>query len=296
MALITISGYPASGKSTRAQQIQNWINQKIQDKSYNGPIKHVQVISDHSLQIHPQAYASSATEKPARGALFAAVQRQMAPHTALIVDSLNYIKGFRYQLYCAAREFKLRTCTIYVLTSPESCREWNAARSPDESYLQETLENLFLRFEEPSSMVRWDAPLFTLVPTDVDLPNELWDAITNNIIKPPNAGTLSTAKAPTDALHVLEQTTASIVSALASNASLGGATCTVEFGSNIRRQVKLPARSVTLAELQRLKRQFITVHKKAITLGTTERGSVDWEEEKIGDKFIIYLEEHIREQ
>ncbi|KAF9049693.1 chromatin associated protein KTI12 [Panaeolus papilionaceus] len=293
MALITISGFPSSGKSTRAKQIQQWIQHKIQQNDYNGPIKNVEIISDHSLQIQSQVYSSSATEKPARGTLFAAVQRQMAPHTALILDSLNYIKGFRYQLYCAAREFKLRTCTIHVLSSPESCREWNAARVPEESYPQETLENLFQRFEEPSSMVRWDAPLFTLLPTDVDLPTEIWDAITSNVIKPPNAGTLSTAKAPADALHVLEQTTASIVSALASNASLGGATCIVEFGSNIRRQVKLPARSVTLAELQRLKRQFITVHKKAITLGTTERGSVDWSEERIGDKFIVYLEEHV---
>jgi protein KTI12 len=36
----------------------------------------------------------------------------MGQGTILIVDALNYIKGFRYQLYCAAREFKLRVCTV----------------------------------------------------------------------------------------------------------------------------------------------------------------------------------------
>jgi protein KTI12 len=50
--------------------------------------------------------------------LFTAVQRQMGRDTILIVDALNYIKGFRYQLYCAAREFKLRVCTVGVLSLP----------------------------------------------------------------------------------------------------------------------------------------------------------------------------------
>lgn len=40
------------------------------------------------------------------------MQRQMGQDTILIVDAMNYIKGFRYQMYCAAREFKLRVCTV----------------------------------------------------------------------------------------------------------------------------------------------------------------------------------------
>jgi Predicted nucleotide kinase len=54
----------------------------------------------------------SRSEKIARGTLFAAIQRQMAQDTILIVDAPNYIKGFRYQIYCAAREMKLRVCTV----------------------------------------------------------------------------------------------------------------------------------------------------------------------------------------
>jgi tRNA uridine 5-carbamoylmethylation protein Kti12 len=54
----------------------------------------------------------SKSEKPARGALFTAMQRQIGQDTILIVDGLNYIKGFRYQMYCAAREHKLRVCTV----------------------------------------------------------------------------------------------------------------------------------------------------------------------------------------
>jgi tRNA uridine 5-carbamoylmethylation protein Kti12 len=57
----------------------------------------------------------SKSEKPARGALFTAMQRQMGQDTILIVDGLNYIKGFRYQMYCAAREHRLRVCTVRPL-------------------------------------------------------------------------------------------------------------------------------------------------------------------------------------
>lgn len=111
MALITISGLPSSGKSTRAAQIQNFILNK-------SPLSNVIIISDHSLGLSPDEYNQSSSEKSARATLFAAVQRHMAIDTILIVDSLNYIKGFRYQLFCAARQLKLRTCTVRHHFSP----------------------------------------------------------------------------------------------------------------------------------------------------------------------------------
>lgn len=52
------------------------------------------------------------------------------------------------------------------------------------------LDNLIARYEEPSSMVRWDSPLFTVPWSDSDIPIELmWRAITEGNVKPPNAGT-----------------------------------------------------------------------------------------------------------
>lgn len=43
-----------------------------------------------------------------------------------------------------------------------------------------------------------------------------------------------------------------------------------------------------------MKRQFVTVHKKAITLGTVEKGAVDWSEESVAEKFVDYLEEYLK--
>lgn len=48
-------------------------------------------------------------------------------------------------------------------------------------------ENMIMRYEEPSSMVRWDSPLFTL-PWDEDAPLEdVWVAVTKGYIKPANS-------------------------------------------------------------------------------------------------------------
>lgn len=174
--------------------------------------------------------ADGRSEKPARAALFTAMQRQMGQDTILIVDAMNYIKGFRYQMYCAAREQKIRVCTVrrasffrtksmmYLLyISKGLCRgesravqrverlaaRWASVRSRHVSPCvrlrqnallmltpRERLDNLLLRYEEPSSMVRWDSPLFTVLWTDEDVPVDgIWKAVTEGNVKPPNAGT-----------------------------------------------------------------------------------------------------------
>ncbi|KIM54771.1 hypothetical protein SCLCIDRAFT_341917 [Scleroderma citrinum Foug A] len=298
MALITISGYPCSGKSQRATQIKQHLESRLADPSYKGPTLSVVVLSDDNLNIDRSAYNDSRSEKPARGTLFTAIQRSLGRNNIVIVDSLNYIKGFRYQMYCAAREMKVRACTVYVIAPPDLCKQWNSERPDDRVYAPETLDNLLQRYEEPSSMVRWDSPLFTVSWTDTDVPaDDIWKAISEGIVKPPNTGTQAVAKAPTDALRTLEHITASIVTALVTeqtnSASFGG-TISISISPALKPRITLPPRNVTLSELQRLKRQFVMLHKKAITLGTTERGVVDWSEESVADKFVVYLEENIK--
>jgi protein KTI12 len=79
----------------------------------------------------------------------------------------------------------------------------------------------------------------------------------------------------------------------ASSSGTGGPVVVALSGS-LKIGITLPPRNVTLAELQRLKRQFVTIHKKAITLGSTEKGRVDWDEESIARKFSVFLEEHLK--
>ncbi|KAF7793958.1 hypothetical protein EIP86_005082 [Pleurotus ostreatoroseus] len=313
MALITITGYPCSGKTRRANELKAALEARIQDPSYAGPQLKVIVLSDDELNVSRDAYKDSRAEKPARAALFTAAQRHMRPDTLLVVDAMNYIKGFRYQLYCAAREAKLRVCTVFVVATPELCREWNAAREDGHAYAPDVLDNLLTRYEEPSSMVRWDAPLFTVPWTDAAVPaDDIWRAVTEGAVKPPNAGTQAIPKAPTDALRTLEATTTSLVALILSHssqssgaggqltlpltslspASLSSPNPTSSAANTVT--LTLPPRPLTLSELQRLKRQFVAVHKKAITLGTVEKGAVDWGEGAVAEKFAQYVEENLR--
>jgi protein KTI12 len=56
MALITITGYPSSGKSSRAQQLKLYLESRIADPSYDGPTLKVSVVSDDSLNISRDVY------------------------------------------------------------------------------------------------------------------------------------------------------------------------------------------------------------------------------------------------
>lgn len=104
-------------------------------------------------------------------------------------------------------------------------------------------------------------------------------------------------KAPSDALHTLEQVSTSLVRAImaeqGASGVLGGHVA-LSLSETLKLQVTLPARSLTLSELQRMRRQFVTVQKKAITLGTVEKGTVDWGERGVAQRFVDYLEENLR--
>ncbi|KAG2073046.1 hypothetical protein BDR04DRAFT_1073200 [Suillus decipiens] len=61
-------------------------------------------------------------EKTARATLFTAI-------TIPIIDRMKHIKGFRFQLYCKAREADVRVATAYVLAIPDKCRKKNGERA-----------------------------------------------------------------------------------------------------------------------------------------------------------------------
>lgn len=85
-----------------------------------------------------------------------------------------------------------------------------------------------------------------------------------------------------------------IMSEQAASQGMGaGGVMVLSLPGVLQSKVTLPARNVTLSELQRLKRQFVTIHKKAITLGTTEKGAVEWSADSVASKFVTYLEENL---
>lgn len=56
MALITISGFPCSGKSRRAQQLKAGLEAQLRDSEYQGPSLKVEIISDDALNVDRIVY------------------------------------------------------------------------------------------------------------------------------------------------------------------------------------------------------------------------------------------------
>ena len=62
MSLITISGYPCSGKTRRAEQIKTALDSRLQDASYEGPRLKVVILSDDTLNISRDAYKGACVD------------------------------------------------------------------------------------------------------------------------------------------------------------------------------------------------------------------------------------------
>jgi protein KTI12 len=71
----------------------------------------------------------SEKEKELRGNLKSEVQKLISKENLLILDSLNYIKGFRYELYCVSKLCQTPQCIIYTDTDVETCSKWNSSEA-----------------------------------------------------------------------------------------------------------------------------------------------------------------------
>ncbi len=70
----------------------------------------------------------SKNERTARANLYSAVEKKIGSQDIVICDALNYIKGFRYQLFCMAKNRSTPHVVVHAAASIETCRQWNAQR------------------------------------------------------------------------------------------------------------------------------------------------------------------------
>jgi len=99
MPLLLMCGIPGSGKSKRASDIKQYLENTHQKK--------VVIINEESLQlVKEESYKDPIQEKYTRAFLKSNVEKVIDSETVVILDSLNYIKGYRYELYCLSRTAK----------------------------------------------------------------------------------------------------------------------------------------------------------------------------------------------
>lgn len=205
-------------------------------------------------------------EKKIRAVLLAASERHISKDTILILDSLNYIKGFRYQLYCQARAASTTHLVIHCQAREDTCRIWNCGRA-SRQYPVDQLEDLILRFETPNNQNKWDSPLFGVV-TEGASPQELtglFDSLLATLTaspnRPPSTATLTTKPSSTAnssaSIQIVDHETQQILDAVLK--SQQDQLPLVRF-INSSKTLALP-RPVTLATLSRVRRQFLHLNR-----------------------------------
>ncbi|MGH0132267.1 UNVERIFIED_CONTAM: hypothetical protein FKN15_051095 [Acipenser sinensis] len=213
MPLVVMCGFPCSGKSRRTQELKEYILKNTNRKVY--------VVGDETVGIEQNSvYAEkfsttdSQKEKNLRGELRADVERKVNKDDVIILDSLNYIKGYRYELFCLIKHAQTPHCLIYCLTSPDVSSTWNNNRACEKQYTQQILDALVMRFEAPDSRNRWDSPLFTIQKEDA-LPFEaISDASFHRKAPPPNQSTQSQPLSSSNFLYELDKVTQDVVTAV----------------------------------------------------------------------------------
>ncbi|KAF2087458.1 chromatin associated protein KTI12 [Saccharata proteae CBS 121410] len=272
MPLILISGYPSSGKTRRALQLKHFFEERITQAS-DPRLARLKVhhINHQSLGLSRDVYHTARAEKDARATESSAIKRVLGRDDVVIADGMNYIKGFRYQLYCEAKAMHTPSCVVHVGTPVDTCREINtrllADKETDGGYVEEDFENLVFRYEEPNGMTRWDSPLFT-VPYEDETPplEQIWDAMVGNDAKTkvvrPNAATVLKPATEQNYLYELDKSTSDVVALITSwqkdHPGEEGGEIIVPDADNA---VELPASAVSLPQLQRIRRQFITLNR-----------------------------------
>ena len=270
--LILISGFPTSGKTYRSEQLLNFLLHKISQSS-DSRVSRLTVhhISDQLLGLSRDVYATAKDEKEARATFSSAIRRALTSDTIVVADGLNYIKGFRYQLYCEAKAARTPSCVVHVGTPPNQCREWNQIALPSGTagYESDVFENLVFRYEEPNGMNRWDAPLFTVLPDDKSPPFEsIWEALVGSDGKAklvrPNAATILQPAPEQNYLYELDKAASDVVALIAlwqqDHPGETGGTIPVAGSSTA---LELPiSSSLGVPKLQRLRRQFINLNRQ----------------------------------
>lgn len=267
MALVVICGQPCSGKSRAALCLAEALNEAESKQQ-------VRVIDEAFFHLdRNQSYANMPAEKNLRGVLRSEVDRSVSKDNIIIVDSLNNIKGYRYELWCLARAAGVRYCVVYCDVEETHCRKWNEERRErgEVNYNDAIFEDLVRRFEKPDGKNRWDSPLFelwphrdgiekssTVIQEAVSYLTKTVDSKTRDVkILQPTIATQTTRFSDANSLYELDKAAQEVTNAIveAQSNALGGPLNRISVGKD------LPAinisRPVGLPELRRMRRTFI---------------------------------------
>jgi len=248
-----MTGLPSTGKTTAVKKLEEYFRSKEKDVVV---VCEEQLMGNHKNFI----FSESLHEKEVRGRLKSEVIRLLTKDNVVICDGLNYIKGYRYELFCASKAGKTNQLTIQCDLSPEDARTINNSRQESEKYSDEIFKALVQRYEAPISSNRWDSPLFLVLKDGLINFEGIFDSLFNKKPPPPNMSTQNAPLSSTNFVYELDKQTQAVVTAIIEAQKSTGVGTEIRVpGSDDR--IKLN-RQYTLSELARTKRQFLVYAKQ----------------------------------
>ncbi|EDV95347.1 protein KTI12 homolog [Drosophila grimshawi] len=269
MPIVIITGLPASGKSTRARQLHDYLA---------GKGKRVHIISENeavpkALYEKNAFFNSSQSEKVVRSDLKSEASRHLNKDDVVILDAGNYIKGFRYELHCMTKAVRTTQCTLFTCIPLEQAWTFNIERNePDKldeqadqsdrrpnnsnvPYTREIFDALCMRYEEPQSSSRWDSPLVVALPEDaIDL-EAIYKSLYETQPLPPNQSTQNPPLGATNYLFELDIIMQEIIKEILGAVKIGAFGQLRVRGSTVKVKVTT---SMNAMQLNRLRQKFIT--------------------------------------
>ncbi|CAN8075436.1 unnamed protein product [Agarophyton chilense] len=301
MALVLLCGFPASGKSTVADTFANLLATEgkqvhiIRDgiDSLNPESK--EVIEENKLiesfNSRQALYNSSTTEKKTRARLRAATERALSASNLVICDSLNYIKGFRYEMYCTAKTSSIKYCVIHCESTLQQCleRDANRATRGEDSYGEQLLRAIVQRFEEPCETNRWDSPFFKINTTQDNWKAQLgtvrdtMSSTTQTLA--PTMATKQPRKQGADTLGVLDrisrETEAMLIREIQSGKGVGDHINVIGASKSVRLE-----RKPKIAQLRNIRRSYLNLARMHPPQGCSTH--------ELLDEYIEYINAQLR--
>jgi protein KTI12 len=157
----------------------------------------------------------------------------------------------------------------------------NSNREDGKKYSEATVQALLARYEAPDSRNRWDSPLVVVHNNHIPF-EEIDNALFKRNAPPPNMSTQSQPLADTNYLHILDNKTRDIINLVTKSQEMGQVTDIVVPDSRFKLSLN---RELTAAQLNKLRRQFITF---------TKMHPVD-SEAQIATTFVQYLNSNTAE-
>ena len=127
MPLVLTTGYPSAGKTAVVNKLVHFL---LEEKGWKN--ENLSLINDTlDGNFSRQTYQDSNSEREHRGFLRSEVQRKLSQEHLVICDSLNYIKSFRYEFFCIAKEAQTTYCVIFCQVLSEGAAGELNSRKPE---------------------------------------------------------------------------------------------------------------------------------------------------------------------